>query len=76
MLELPEAKEKRDCLMKFHKAIKRAFEFYEEPDVESATSSAIATFEYELSTTEDQAMKKFGYGISCPDKDKINHLKE
>ena len=48
-LDLPDAKEKRDVLYKFHRAIEKAFENYVDPDVTLATDYAIASLFYELS---------------------------
>ena len=43
-LDIPDAKEKRDVLYKFHRAVNKAFEDYDDPDVTLATDYAIASF--------------------------------
>ena len=43
-LDIPDAKEKRDVLYKFHRAVNKAFEDYNDPDVTLATDYAIASF--------------------------------
>ena len=48
-LDIPDAKEKRDVLYKFHRAVNKAFEDYDDPDVTLAADYAIASFQYELS---------------------------
>ena len=49
---------------------------YEDPDVTMATSSAIATFEYELSTTKGAVKKWYDYEFTDTDKCKVVILKE